>query len=48
MTSILEKDISSIKSIATKAGKSFNKFQQLISYLESEALRIKTKDIKSI
>ena len=48
MTSLLEEDILSIKKIGDKAAKSYQKFQQLISYLESEAQRIKTKDIKSI
>ncbi len=48
MMEILEKDISIIKAITLKAVSSANKFEKLIFYLESEAQRTGTKDIKSV
>jgi hypothetical protein len=48
MTEILERDLSSIKSITAKAATSAEKFEKLIYYLESEAQRIGARDIKSV
>jgi hypothetical protein len=48
MMEILEKDISSIRSIMLKAANSFSKFEKLILYLESEVQRTRAKDIRSV
>lgn len=48
MMEILEKDLSSIKTITAKAATSAQKYEKLIVYIESEVQRTKAKDIKSI